>query len=75
MIDWVWQSLYTFDSDNIVNDWCTMSSGEQAALTGRLHRWHKPTEQKLLPAEHVLGAIRTGLRYMRHSTHVRALCS
>lgn len=40
-----------------------------------LHRWHKPTEQKLLPAEHVIGAIRTGLRYMRHSLHVRALCS
>jgi len=38
-----------------------------------LHRWHKPTEQKLLPAEHVFGAIRTGLRYMRHSLHVRAL--
>jgi MFS family permease len=38
-----------------------------------LHRWHKPTEQRLLPAEHVIGAIRTGLRYMRHSVHVRAL--
>lgn len=38
-----------------------------------LHRWHKPSEQKLLPPEHVIGAIRTGLRFMRHSTHVRAL--
>ena len=38
-----------------------------------LHRWHKPSEQKLLPPEHVVGAIRTGLRYMRHSAHVRAL--
>src|SRR2546421_222722 len=38
-----------------------------------LHRWHKPTERKLLPPEQVIGAIRTGLRYMRHSLHVRAL--
>ena len=40
-----------------------------------LHRWHKPSDQKLLPPEHVIGAIRTGLRYMHHSLHVRALCS
>src|SRR2546426_3670382 len=38
-----------------------------------LHRWHKPSDQKLLPPEHVIGAIRTGLRYMHHSLHVRAL--
>ncbi|HYL66847.1 MAG TPA: MFS transporter [Nitrosopumilaceae archaeon] len=38
-----------------------------------LHRWHKPQERKLLPPEQVIGAIRTGLRYMRHSLHVRAL--
>lgn len=38
-----------------------------------LHRWHKPSERKLLPPEQVIGAIRTGLRYMRHSVHVRAL--
>jgi MFS family permease len=38
-----------------------------------LHRWHKPSERKLLPPEQVIGAIRTGLRYMRHSLHVRAL--
>lgn len=38
-----------------------------------LHRWHKPSDQKLLPPEQVIGAIRTGLRYMRHSLHVRAL--
>ena len=38
-----------------------------------LHRWHKPTERKLLPPEQVLGAIRTGLRYMQHSLHVRSL--
>jgi MFS family permease len=38
-----------------------------------LHRWHKPPERKLLPPEQVIGAIRTGLRYMRHSLHVRAL--
>jgi MFS family permease len=38
-----------------------------------LHKWHKPLERKLLPPEQVIGAIRTGLRYMRHSLHVRAL--
>src|SRR3989454_7014880 len=38
-----------------------------------LHRWHKPSDQKLLPPEHVIGAIRTGLRYMHHSLYVRAL--
>jgi MFS family permease len=38
-----------------------------------LHKWNKPSERKLLPPEQVIGAIRTGLRYMRHSLHVRAL--
>jgi MFS family permease len=38
-----------------------------------LHRWRKPPERRLLPPEQVIGAIRTGLRYMRHSLHVRAL--
>ncbi|MGI0087721.1 MAG: MFS transporter [Nitrosotalea sp.] len=38
-----------------------------------LHRWHKPSERNLLPPEQVIGAIRTGLRYMRHSLHMRAL--
>jgi MFS family permease/quinol monooxygenase YgiN len=38
-----------------------------------LHRWHKPSERRLLPPEQVIGAIRSGLQYMRHSVHVRAL--
>jgi MFS family permease len=38
-----------------------------------LHRFHRPSERKLLPPEQVIGAIRTGLRYMHHSLHVRAL--
>lgn len=38
-----------------------------------LHRWRKPQERNLLPPEQVIGAIRTGLQYMRHSLHVRAL--
>ncbi len=38
-----------------------------------LHRWHKPSERKLLPPEQVVVAIRTGLQYMRYSLHVRAL--
>ena len=38
-----------------------------------LHKWHSPAERKLLPPEQIIGAIRTGLRYMHHSLHVRAL--
>ena len=38
-----------------------------------LHRWKKPSERNLLPPEQVVGVIRTGLRYMRHSLHVRSL--
>jgi len=38
-----------------------------------LHRWNKPSEKKLLPPEQVIGAIRTGLQYMKHSMHVRSL--
>ena len=38
-----------------------------------LHRWKKPIERKLLPPEQVIGAIRTGVRYMKHSLHVRSL--
>ncbi|MDE1764506.1 MAG: MFS transporter, partial [Thaumarchaeota archaeon] len=38
-----------------------------------LHRWRRPSERNLLPPEQVVGAIRTGLQYMRHSLHVRAL--
>ncbi|MGI0045911.1 MAG: MFS transporter [Nitrosotalea sp.] len=38
-----------------------------------LHRWKKPSERKPLPPEQVVGAIRTGLQYMKHSLHVRSL--
>lgn len=38
-----------------------------------LHRWRKPPERSVLPPEHVVGAIRAGLRYIKHSSHVRAL--
>ncbi|MDE1827111.1 MAG: MFS transporter [Thaumarchaeota archaeon] len=38
-----------------------------------LHRWRRPSERNLLPPEQVIGAIRAGLQYMRHSLHVRAL--
>jgi MFS family permease len=38
-----------------------------------LHRWKKPSENKPLPPEQVVGAIRRGLQYMRHSLHVRSL--
>ncbi len=38
-----------------------------------LHKWKKPSENKTLPPEQVVRAIRAGLQYMRHSFHVRAL--
>ncbi len=38
-----------------------------------LHRWKKPSEDKTIPPEQVVGAIRRGLQYMRHSLHVRSL--
>jgi MFS family permease len=38
-----------------------------------LYRWRRPVEAPLLPAERVLGAMRTGLRYVRHSPAVLAV--
>lgn len=38
-----------------------------------LYRWRRPAEQPVLPAERVLGAMRTGLRYVRHSPAVLAV--
>jgi MFS family permease len=38
-----------------------------------LYRWKRPREESVLPAERVLGAMRTGLRYVRHSPAVLAV--
>ncbi|HUO86738.1 MAG TPA: MFS transporter [Thermoanaerobaculia bacterium] len=38
-----------------------------------LYRWRRPAEKPVLPAERVLGAMRTGLRYVRHSPAVLAV--
>jgi MFS family permease len=37
-----------------------------------LYRWRRPAEQTMLPGERVLGAMRTGVRYVRHSPEVLA---
>jgi MFS family permease len=37
-----------------------------------LYRWRRPSEEAVLPAERVLGAMRTGARYVRHSPEVLA---
>jgi MFS family permease len=37
-----------------------------------LYRWKRPEAEVLLPGERVLGAMRTGLRYVRHSPEVLA---
>jgi MFS family permease len=37
-----------------------------------LYAWRRPAEETMLPAERVLGAMRTGVRYVRHSPEVLA---
>ncbi len=37
-----------------------------------LYRWRRPADEPVLPGERVLGAMRTGLRYVRHSPEVVA---
>lgn len=38
-----------------------------------LYRWQRPVETAMLPAERFLGAMRTGVRYVRHSPEVLAV--
>jgi len=38
-----------------------------------LFGWHRPKSSSTLPSEHVLGAMRTGLRYVRHAPALRAI--
>lgn len=38
-----------------------------------LYRWKRPAETSMLPAERFLGAMKTGIRYVRHSPEVRAV--
>jgi len=38
-----------------------------------LYRWKSPTKTSELPAERLLGAMRNGLRYVRHSRPVKAV--
>jgi MFS family permease len=37
-----------------------------------LYAWRRPAEETVLPAERVLGGMRTGVRYVRHSPEVLA---
>jgi MFS family permease len=38
-----------------------------------LYRWERPEESSVLPAERFLGAMRTGVRFVRHSPEVLAV--
>jgi MFS family permease len=38
-----------------------------------LYRWRRPVEKNNLPPEHVLGAIRAGIRYVRHTPSLQAV--
>ena len=38
-----------------------------------LYRWRRPVEKNNLPPEHVLGAMRAGVRYVRHTPAIRAV--
>jgi len=38
-----------------------------------LYRWRRVVEKSNLPAEHVLGALRAGFRYVRHTSAIQAV--
>lgn len=38
-----------------------------------IHRWQRPAQEAVLPAERLVGAVRAGLRYVRHAPLVLAL--
>lgn len=38
-----------------------------------LYRWRRPVEEPVLPAERVVGAMVTGMRYVRHAPEVRGV--
>jgi predicted MFS family arabinose efflux permease/quinol monooxygenase YgiN len=38
-----------------------------------LYRWHRPPRESVLPTERVIGAIRVGIRYVRHAPAVHAV--
>jgi MFS family permease len=38
-----------------------------------LYRWRRPIEKSNLPPEHVLGALRAGLRYVRHTPPIQTV--
>ncbi len=43
------------------------------AVLAVLRCWRRPTRESVLPAERVLGAMRSGLRYVRHSPALHAV--
>jgi len=43
------------------------------AVIAALLKWERPTKESELPAERVFGAMRSGLRYARHSPELRAV--
>lgn len=38
-----------------------------------IYRWHPPPRKSLLPAEHIIGAMRAGTRYLRHSPELQTV--
>ena len=38
-----------------------------------LYRWHRTASESMLPAERMMGAMRSGLRYVRHSSPLHAV--
>src|SRR5437867_11166748 len=43
------------------------------AVAGVLFRWHRPHEASALPAERFVGAVRAGIRYVRHAPPIRGV--
>jgi MFS family permease len=43
------------------------------AVLGVLYLWQRPPRESTLPAERILGAMRTGMRYVRHAPALRTI--
>jgi MFS family permease len=43
------------------------------AVVGVLYLWQRPPRESTLPAERILGAMRTGMRYVRHAPALRTI--
>jgi MFS family permease len=50
-----------------------LSAASLVGVVTAIYRWHRAVPESALPTERVLGAIRTGMRYMLHAPELHAL--